>query len=171
MHATLPRAVLFLSTLLAACASTPSTSEQDFAAAPMGESAMSTTPPVMAYALTATQPIQHRWFDGEGNEWQALLYVHCESDTAHHELARMCLLVHWPLAVARCREVLSRVEASPTYEALLHRDADLQQALNSVLFPCELQDPVGKVTHVEWKSVTMRRRGHGMRHQVMQPKR
>ena len=170
MHATLLRATLFSTMLLAACAGTTTTAIDDqFAPAPMGEFATPSPAPVMC-TLTHAVPIKHTWFDDEGNEWEAHLHVHCESDTAHEELARACLHAHWPQAVERCCAVLTAAGNASTEEILDHLNEHLVKELNATLFPCELQDPVGKVTGIEWKSVTMRRRGHGVRHQIVQPK-
>lgn len=171
MFAKLPSAVLFFS-LLASCAGTqpdtePGLDDPGFAAMPMGE--MTPTPAPMACMFCATTPIEHRWSDTEGNEWEAQLIVHCGSDVEHEAMAHACLQANWPQAHLRCCELLIAATAEPNPEAMDQLNEQLIQELNNVLFPCELQDPVGKVTRVEWKSVTMRRRGHGVRHQVVQP--
>ena len=155
MHTT-SRVVLFLSSLLVACVGPNHIPDnQPLGAVPMGEYA----PRAVAFTrvLIAPEPIAHHWTDSQGNEWDAQLNVHCCTDAAHEELARTCLRTHWSQAVERCSAQLKTTGTAP--KTLADSNTHLLQELNNVLFPCEMKEPVGKVTGIEWQSVTMRSRG------------
>lgn len=165
--------IALLSSVLAvlpSCAGGPTIADDTtmpFAAAPIGETATLTTP---APCLLTPQCLSLHWHDRFGAEWEGELEVTCESDSAHEQMACMCLIARWPHAMERCQLLAEQamIETAADAELVTER---LQQTLDQALFPCESQGgdqkPIGRVRGLNWKVLRKRRSGHTFDYQPL----
>jgi hypothetical protein len=134
----------------------------------MGETATVTKP--AAPCLLTPQCLSLHWHDRFGAEWEGELEVSCESDSAHEQMACMCLIARWPHAMERCQLLAEQamIENAADAEKITER---LQQTLDQALFPCESQSsdekPVGRVRGLNWKVLRKRRSGHTFDYQPL----
>lgn len=137
-------------------------------AAPMGETATLTAP--AAPCLLTPQCLSLHWHDRFGAEWEGELEVTCESDSAHEQLACMCLIARWPHALERCQLLAEQAMIETAADAELVTE-HLQRTLDQALFPCEAQGddrkPVGRVRGLNWKVLRKRRSGHTFDYQPL----